>query len=149
MDSYFSGLENLSRDGLNGPLSPGDDSAASKRATALSTKLASVLSTPYADSEIREALRLFDLRQVPSDDWSRQNLKGLAEKEVIECDARIVDDFGHVAEVSTTSTIRVRLLTMVTATEARGCSSRKAQRHMQPDEGSYTGSQTRIYTCAG
>lgn len=111
MDTYFHGLESFSRDGLDSPLSPSEDGIASKRATALSTKLASVLSTPYADSEIREALRLFDLRDVASDDWSRQNLKALAEKEVIDCDARIVDDFGHVAEVSAGLDAQSQLLT--------------------------------------
>lgn len=100
MDAYFSGLDGLSRDSLDGPISPSDESVASKRSTALSTKLAAVLSTPYADSEIREALRLFDIRDVTSDSWSRQNLKALAEREVIDSNARIVDDFGHVAEVS-------------------------------------------------
>lgn len=101
MDAYFSGLDGLSRDSLDSPISPGEDGITSKRATALSMKLATVLSASYADSEIREALRLFDIRDVESGDGFRQSLKTLAEKEVIDSNARIVDDFGRVAEVRT------------------------------------------------
>lgn len=100
MDNYFSSLDSLSRDTIDGPFSPSEEGVASKRATALSTKLATVLSASYADSEIREALRLFDLRDVASGEGSTYNLKALAEKEVIDANARVVDDFGHVAEVS-------------------------------------------------
>lgn len=99
MDNYFAGLDNLSGDTLDSPFSPGEEGQASKRATALSTKLATVLSASYADSEIREALRLFDLRDVASHEGGTHNLKALAEKEVIDANARVVDDFGHVAEV--------------------------------------------------
>lgn len=105
MDNYFAGLDGLSRDTLDSPLSPGEEGLASKRATALSTKLATVLSASYADSEIREALRLFDLRDVALGEDSTHNLKALAEKEVIDANARVVDDFGHVAEVGAGSVV--------------------------------------------
>jgi conserved oligomeric Golgi complex subunit 6 len=99
MIAYSAGADSLTRGSLDVSVSPGDIGSGSGRGTALSTKLATVLSTPYADSELREALRLFELRDVASDDWSRQNLKALADKEVIDSNARVVDDFGQVAEV--------------------------------------------------
>lgn len=87
----------VTRDDLDNPLSPDGDT--SKRANALSTKLATVLSVSYADTEIREALRLYDVRKSQIENEEQQNLKALAEKEVIDANARIVDDFGHVAAV--------------------------------------------------
>ncbi|RMZ83217.1 hypothetical protein DV738_g1289, partial [Chaetothyriales sp. CBS 135597] len=74
------------------------DSLASRKASALSTKLATVLSSSYADSEIREALRLLDLRQGADHENIRHNLKASVQKEVIDANARILDDFGQVAE---------------------------------------------------
>jgi conserved oligomeric Golgi complex subunit 6 len=99
-DTYLKGIRDPLRVANDDPLSPLDDGSSSKRANALSTKLTTVLSTPYADSEIREALRLFDLQDLGADEQNGRNLKALAEKEVIDANARIVEDFGSVAEVS-------------------------------------------------
>jgi conserved oligomeric Golgi complex subunit 6 len=88
---------------LDSPLeSPSDGLPASKRTnTALTTKLTAVLSTSYADHEIRDTLRLLDARTsdgAPQNgDSLRRNLKANAEREVIDINARIVDDFGAVA----------------------------------------------------
>ncbi|ETN46641.1 uncharacterized protein HMPREF1541_00827 [Cyphellophora europaea CBS 101466] len=98
MDAYLSGIDGPDGDGLGSPLSPGEDGITSRSANALSTKLATVLSASYADSEIREALRLFDIRDVQSEYQKSQTLKSIAEKEIIDANARIVGDFGHVAE---------------------------------------------------
>jgi len=57
-----------------------------------------VLSSSYADSEIRDALRLFDARYHGGTDEDL-DLKYEAQKEVIEANARIVEDFSHVARV--------------------------------------------------
>ncbi|OCT53000.1 hypothetical protein CLCR_09684 [Cladophialophora carrionii] len=80
-----------------GPTEP--DGLPSKRTTTalLTTKLTSVLSSSYADHEIRDTLRLLDARGVQNDEDTRRHLKAHAQKEVIDCDARIVGDFGHVA----------------------------------------------------
>ncbi|ETI24970.1 hypothetical protein G647_04340 [Cladophialophora carrionii CBS 160.54] len=80
-----------------GPTEP--DGLPSKRTTTalLTTKLTSVLSSSYADHEIRDTLRLLDARGVQNDEDTRRHLKANAQKEVIDCDARIVGDFGHVA----------------------------------------------------
>jgi conserved oligomeric Golgi complex subunit 6 len=88
------------RDGL---LSPEGDGSSVKRANALSARISTVLSTSYADTEIRQALRLFELRhsQGGSDaSYGSSDLKALAEKEVVDSNAQVVDDFGHVAAVS-------------------------------------------------
>ena len=101
MDSaYISSLDGLSHDGVGIPLSTNGDSLASRKANALSTKLATVLSSSYADSEIREALRLLDLRSSDNVEGTRHNLKANVQKEVIDANGRIIDDFGQVAEVS-------------------------------------------------
>ena len=96
MDStYFSGLDGLASQGVDTEV----DGSWSRKANALSTKLATVLSSSYADSEIREALRLLDLRDTRNDEDLRRSLRFIAQKEVIDANARIVDDFGQVAEV--------------------------------------------------
>jgi len=77
-----------------------NDGSSTRRGNALSNKLTSVLSSSYADSEIRDALRLYDARyggKVGKD----VDLKYEAQKEVIEANGRIVDDFSKVAKVFT------------------------------------------------
>ncbi|KIY03175.1 uncharacterized protein Z520_01642 [Fonsecaea multimorphosa CBS 102226] len=101
---FLTSLDGLtSPSGLDSPVTPGgvvgaDGLPSSKRSTALTAKLTSVLSASYADYETRDALRLLDERGVQNDEDTRRNLKANAQKEVIECNARIVDDFGLVAE---------------------------------------------------
>ncbi|KAK5049577.1 hypothetical protein LTR84_004506 [Exophiala bonariae] len=88
--------------GIDSPLSPdgaSDGLSSGKRTTnALNNKLSSVLSSSYADPEIRHALRLLDERQIQNDEDTRRDLKANAQMEVIKCNAMIVDDFGRVAE---------------------------------------------------
>ena len=104
MDStYFSSSDSVPYNDLTSPLSPSGDTLSSRKVNALSTKLATVLSSSYADSEIREALRLLDVRATGNDEDLRRNLKFDAQKAVIDANARIVDDFGQVAEVRPSS----------------------------------------------
>ncbi|EXJ73689.1 uncharacterized protein A1O5_03451 [Cladophialophora psammophila CBS 110553] len=88
--------------GLDSPITPvsvgADGLPSSKRSTALTAKLTSVLSVSYADYETRDALRLLDERGVQNNEETRRNLKANAQKEVIDCNAKIVDDFGVVAQ---------------------------------------------------
>ncbi len=101
MDSaYISSLDGLGHDATDSPLSASGDYFASRKANALSTKLATVLSSSYADSEIREALRLLDLRSTNNAEDTRHDLKAKVQKEVIDANGRIIDDFGQVTEVS-------------------------------------------------
>ena len=97
--TYSSGLNGSSHESID-VLSPiVGNSGSSKGANALSTKLASVLSSSYADSELREALRLLDIRKAQDNSAPQTDLKASVQKEVIDANGRIVNDFGDVAEV--------------------------------------------------
>ena len=84
------------------PLSPTSPTAAtslSKSANPLSSKVSSVLSSSYADTEFREALTLLDDRGVLNTAETRRQLRLDLQKEVIDSNAEIVDEFAKVAEV--------------------------------------------------
>jgi len=80
---------------------PGSDGNSTRRGNALSNKLTRVLSSSYADVEVRDALRLYDGRYAHGQDEVDRDLdlKYEAQKEVIDANARIVDDFAKVAKV--------------------------------------------------
>lgn len=65
----------------------------------LSNKITSVLSASYADSEIRNALALLDTRGITNTVESRRNLRLDAQKELIDCNVAILEEFSQVAEV--------------------------------------------------
>lgn len=65
----------------------------------LSNKLTSVLSASYADSEIRDALHQLDVTHTQNTSEVRRGLRFDVQKEVIECNSTIIDDFGTVAKV--------------------------------------------------
>ncbi|KAL8722775.1 MAG: hypothetical protein Q9225_000786 [Loekoesia sp. 1 TL-2023] len=69
-----------------------------QRNNALSNRLSGVLSVSYADSEIREALRLLDSKNVKNTPDLRRRLRLDLQREVITCNGSIVKDFGQVAE---------------------------------------------------
>ncbi|KAL9598785.1 MAG: hypothetical protein Q9219_004283 [cf. Caloplaca sp. 3 TL-2023] len=75
-----------------------DRSLSNHRSHTLTNKLTSILSVSYADSEIREALRLLDVKNVKNTPDFRRRLHLDLQKEVIECNGSIVKDFGQVAE---------------------------------------------------
>jgi hypothetical protein len=83
-------------DGLNSPISPTSGQA---RSNPLSTKVTSVLSASYADSDIRDALSLLDKRGLENKPETRRQLRLDVQKEVIESNGDIIREFGHVAEV--------------------------------------------------
>jgi hypothetical protein len=89
----FSGLS----DGFDPPTSPTSPQAL--RSNPLSSKLTSVLSASYADSDIRDALSLLDKRDLKNDAETRRQLRLDVQKEVIESNGEIIHEFGHVAEV--------------------------------------------------
>ena len=80
--------------------------AAGSRSNALSNKLTSALSSSYADPEIRTALGLLDARGVKNDTNTRRDLRLDAQKQVIDCNVQVVEDFGRVAEVRSTFAIQ-------------------------------------------
>lgn len=77
----------------------GVDGSSTKRSNALSNRLTNVLSSSYADTEIRDALRLFDVRYGDKEIEHELDLRYETQKEVIEANARIIDDFSKVAQV--------------------------------------------------
>ncbi|RAL09620.1 Golgi transport complex subunit COG6 [Aspergillus homomorphus CBS 101889] len=76
------------------PLSPPNQ----QRSNALSNRLTSVLSASYADSDIRDALETLSLRGIHNTAEVRRQLRLDVQKEVVDCNAEIVRDFGKVAE---------------------------------------------------
>lgn len=74
-------------------------SAASSRSNPLANKFTSVLSASYTDSDLRNALRMLDEKQLKNTRDTRRKLHLNAQKEVIGHNSDIVQDFGHVAQV--------------------------------------------------
>ncbi|KAI0098841.1 oligomeric complex COG6 [Nemania sp. FL0031] len=84
-----------------GPLSPGippTPGLASRTTNAISSKVTSVLSTSYADSEFRETLALLDERGVNNSAETRRQLRLDVQKEVIDSNGQIIGEFGRVAD---------------------------------------------------
>lgn len=101
--SYFSNVptdsaSNGTLPSASSPLSP-PAASSSQRSTALANKLTSVLSSSYADSDIRDALETLDARGVQNTPETRRQLRLDVQKEVIDCNGQIIQDFGQVAEV--------------------------------------------------
>ena len=71
-----------------------------QKTTALSTKITAVLSTSFADTEIRDALKSLDQRSVENTPELRRRLRLDVQKKVIDCNGDVIKDFGKVAEVS-------------------------------------------------
>lgn len=79
------------------PISPGETPGS--RSTALSNKLNNALSASYADSDIRTALETLDERGIQNTPETRRQLRLDVQKEVIDNNSRIIQDFGKVAGV--------------------------------------------------
>jgi hypothetical protein len=86
-------------DGLHSPISPISPTTPQARSNPLSTKVTSVLSASYADSDIRDVLSLLDKRRLENNPETRRQLRLDVQKEVIESNGDIIREFGHVAEV--------------------------------------------------
>lgn len=96
--SYFQERSSpASQNGLS-PASPSVGSAP-KGASTLASRITSVLSSSYADLEIRDALETLDARGVENTAETRRQIRLDVQKEVIQCNGEIVKDFGVVAEV--------------------------------------------------
>ncbi|KAI9788224.1 MAG: Golgi transport complex subunit 6 [Peltula sp. TS41687] len=74
---------------------PGD---VAPRQSALSNKITHVLSTSYADLDIRDALDILDRRRFQNTSEARRQLRLDVQKEVIDCNGEIIKEFGQVAE---------------------------------------------------
>lgn len=102
MASYFPTGANVSHASTRTPSPAGSPLSppSTQRSNALSNRLTSVLSASYADSDIRDALETLSLRGVHNTAETRRQLRLDVQKEVVDCNAEIVRDFGNVAEVS-------------------------------------------------
>lgn len=96
-DSYLSRKHSGIADTFEPSLSASGQSAA--RNNALAVKATSVLSAPYADSDIKDALDLLDKKGIENNAETRRQLRLDVQKEVIESNGDIIREFGHVAEV--------------------------------------------------
>lgn len=96
--SYFQERSNpASRNGVSPVSSPATPAA--RGANTLSSRITSVLSSSYADLEIRDALETLDSRGVQNSAETRRQIRLDVQKEVNQCNGEIVKDFGQVAEV--------------------------------------------------
>lgn len=86
----------LSDDVSSATSSPGPQAL---RGNPLASKVTSVLSASYTDSDIRDALNLLDKRGIENDAETRRRLRLDIQKEVIESNGDIIREFGQVAEV--------------------------------------------------
>jgi hypothetical protein len=82
-------------DGFDATASP----TSPMRSNPLSSKVTSVLSASYADSDIRDALALLDKRGLDNNAETRRQLRSDVQKEVIDSNGDIIKEFGLVAEV--------------------------------------------------
>ena len=85
--------------GLNGDYEDGNVSSSLPKASAISHKLTSILSTSFVNTELRDVLRSLDEKGVRNTPETRRRLRLDAQKEVIDHNGDIIQDFGHVAEV--------------------------------------------------
>ncbi|KAF4121574.1 conserved oligomeric Golgi complex subunit 6 [Geosmithia morbida] len=82
--------------GFSSPLETSSSTA--KGASPLASKVTSVLSTSYSDTEFRDALSLLDQRGVSNTAETRRRIRMDLQKEVIDSNGEIISEFGRVAE---------------------------------------------------
>ncbi|KAF2230396.1 oligomeric complex COG6 [Viridothelium virens] len=69
-----------------------------KSGAALSNRITSVLAGSYADLEIRDALETLDQRGLINNAETRRQLRLDVQRELIQCNGEVVQDFGKVAD---------------------------------------------------
>lgn len=116
--SYFQDRASSASQNGQSPASPAVG-AASRGANALSSRITSVLSASYADLEIRDAIETLDARGVQNTAETRRQIRLDVQKEVIECNGEIVEDFGQVAEVCPSRRPECSLLTALATQKNR------------------------------
>jgi hypothetical protein len=88
------------------------------RSAALSNKLTTVLSSSYADLDIRDALGILDDRKIKNSAETRRQLRLDVQREIIECNGEIIREFGEVANVGLSHMRVVKSLIQNSAIEA-------------------------------
>ncbi|KAK1753469.1 oligomeric Golgi complex subunit 6 [Echria macrotheca] len=94
MSSLVSARDDAGLLSPQGPASP----TLTKGTNPLSSKVSTVLSASYADTEFRESLALLDERGVHSTAETRRKLRLDLQKEVIDSNGEILDEFAKVAQ---------------------------------------------------
>ena len=92
-------VHNFETAGMTGDYEDGNYYSSLPKSNAISHKLASILSTSFANTELRDVLRSLDEKGVQNTPETRRRLRLDAQKEVIDRNGDIIQDFGHVAEV--------------------------------------------------
>jgi conserved oligomeric Golgi complex subunit 6 len=119
---YFSENGDSLENGTGPPVSPSSGPVSGRNST-LSNKLTAVLSRSYTDPDIRGTLSILGDRGVVNDVDTRRGLRLEAQKEIIECNGAIVQDFGLVAEVLYLLSLEhLGRANTLTAVEAHWCS---------------------------
>jgi hypothetical protein len=146
-DYFLSRKQSSMGDGLDPPASP---TSTQPRSNPLATKVTSVLSASYADSDIRDALTLLDKRGLQNNPETRRQLRLDAQKEVIESNGDIIKEFGHVAEVclSFLGFVFFPVLTLTLAIEAYWSYNSQSKPRLRGDEAAHIGSSSRNCPCA-
>ncbi|ATY64769.1 AAA-core [Cordyceps militaris] len=88
-----SGMSNRSEHRRAGD-AQGQSAVTNKGTNPLATKVSAVLSTSYSDAEFRGTLALIDQRGIRNDGKTRRRLRLELQKDVIEKNGRILDDFS-------------------------------------------------------
>jgi len=96
MTEYYNGSRHAS---LSEAIDSSNASSPQARSNPLSSKVTSVLSASYADSDIRDALSLLDKQGRANTSETRRQLRLDIQREVIESNGDIIREFSHVAEV--------------------------------------------------
>ena len=98
--SYFSERSNTVVDALSPSIGVSSPTVANaNRSNALSTRISSVLSSSYADLDLRDALQTLDSQKFTNTQDSRRNLRLDLQQDVIQANGEIIKDFGLVADV--------------------------------------------------
>lgn len=86
------------KDGMKSPTL--GNAGQSTKSNPLLAKVTTVLSSSFADSNVRDALRTLDERAIRNSADLRRDLRIDVQKEVMICNSDIINDFGQVAQVS-------------------------------------------------
>ena len=70
-----------------------------QKSTAFSNRITEVLTSSYADLEIRDALENLDASGFENTPEARRQLRSDVQMDMLRCNGEIVKDFGNVAKV--------------------------------------------------
>ena len=98
-----------------------------QKTNVLNTRITSVLSASYADSEIRDALKTLDEKGTQNNAETRRRLRLDTQGDVLQRNGDIVKEFGQVAEVCLPPTLTGCLLKWLPATQAHWIDNQESE----------------------